>query len=67
MKLPRKRLPALGCALLLSASLLVTGAGAAGRFSMSYLYFGSPSAYTRRVEQTGGALQEVAPIYFNLN
>ena len=67
MKLPRKRLPALGCALLLSASLLVTGAGAAGRFSMSYLYFGSPSAYTRRVEQTGGALQEVAPNYFNLN
>ena len=64
---PHKRLFPLCCALLLSAGLLVTGAGAAGRFSMSYLYFGSPSAYVDRVLQTGGALQEISPNYFNLN
>ena len=64
---PHQRMLSLGCALLLSAGLLVTGAGAAGRFSMSYLYFGSPSAYADRVRQTNGSLQEISPNYFNLN
>ena len=64
---PHKRIYSMCCALLLSAGLLVTGAGAAGRFSMSYLYFGSPSAYVDRVKQTNGSLQEISPNYFNLN
>ena len=67
MKSPHKRLPALGLALLLSAGLLVSAPAGAERFSMSYLYFGSPSAYVQRVRQTGGALSEIAPNYFNLN
>ena len=40
---PHKKLISMACALLLSAALLVPGA-AAGRFNMSYIYFGSPSA-----------------------
>lgn len=34
---------------------------------MSYIYFGSPSAYAERVVQTNGAIQEISPNYFNLN
>lgn len=37
------------------------------RLSMSYLYFGSPSAYSSLVERTNGALDEVSPNYFELH
>ena len=57
---------ALCCSGLLLAALLTPTAGAR-RFSMSYLYFGSPSAYGERVAQTRGSLDEVSPNYFNLN
>lgn len=65
MKRPA-RLLHLSCAVLLSAALLTPGA-AAKRFSMSYIYFGSPSAYEERVEQTRGSLDEISPNYFNLS
>ena len=65
MKRP-SRLLTLGCTALLMAALLTPGA-AAKRFSMSYVYFGSPSAYIERVEQTQGSLDEISPNYFNLN
>ena len=64
---PHKKLISMACALFLSAALLVPGAAAAGRFNMSYIYFGSPSAYAERVVQTNGAIQEISPNYFNLN
>ena len=60
------RLLILGSAALLLTGLLTPGA-AASRFSMSYIYFGSPSAYVERVEQTKGSLDEISPNYFNLN
>ena len=37
------------------------------RLSMSYLYFGSPTAYSSLVERTNGALNEVSPNYFELH
>lgn len=60
------RLFALSCAALLLGALL-TPAADARRFSMSYLYFGNPSAYVQRVQQTQGSLNEISPNYFNLN
>lgn len=54
------------CAALLLTALLLPSASAE-RFSMSYLYFGSPSAYTERVRSTQGSLDEISPNYFNLN
>ena len=60
-----KRAQTLGCAALVLAALLTPAQ--AKRFSMSYLYFGSPSAYIERVEQARGALDEISPNYFNLN
>ncbi len=65
MKRPKWSLR-LGCAALALAALL-TPVTAARRFNMSYLYFGSPSAYSQRVQQTQGALDEISPNYFNLN
>ena len=65
MKRP-SRLWRRGCTALLMAALLTPGA-AAKRFSMSYVYFGSPPAYIERVEQTQGSLDEISPNYFNLN
>ena len=61
-----KRLLTFGCALVLALPLLTPGAEA-GRFSMSYVYFGSPSAYIQRVDDTRGSLDEISPNYFNLN
>ena len=60
------RIFSLSCAALLAASLLAPGASAK-RFSMSYLYFGSPSAYAERVRLTQNSLDEVSPNYFNLD
>ena len=37
------------------------------RLSMSYLYFGSPTAYSSLVERTNGDLNEVSPNYFELH
>jgi spore germination protein YaaH len=37
-----------------------------GKFNMSYLYFGNPDNYVKDVDRTNGALQVVAPRYFNL-
>ena len=61
-----KRIFAAGCAVLTAAALMIPGA-AARRFSMTYLYFGSPSAYIERVDGTQNSLDEVSPNYFNLN
>ncbi len=63
---PPHRLAALGCAALVVSALLLSEA-TAQRFSMSYLYFGTPAAYVERVERTRGSLDEISPNYFNLN
>jgi len=42
-------------------------AGQAKRFSMSYVYFGNPAAYTGFIDRTKGALDDIAPSYFDLN
>ena len=63
---PPHRLAALGCAALVVSALLLSEA-TAQRFSMSYLYFGTPTAYVERVERTRGSLDEISPNYFNLN
>ncbi len=65
MRVQRRLFPLL-CTVLLLAALL-TPAAAARRFSMSYVYFGSPSSYVERVEGTQGSLDEISPNYFNLN
>ncbi len=39
----------------------------AARLSMSYLYFGSPSDYIYRVQNSNGAINEVSPAYFELD
>ena len=59
------------------AALLVISAGAgtyvsasgsqADRFNMSYIYFGNSNTYTSYVDQTGGALDDISPSYFDLN
>ena len=36
-------------------------------FNMTYIYFGDPAEYTDRVDNTQGALDNVAPSYFDLN
>lgn len=36
------------------------------RFSMSYLYFGSPTSYVKQVEKTRGSLDVVSPSYFDI-
>ena len=65
MRFP-KRLFHLSCTVLLLTTFL-TPAAAARRFSMSYVYFGSPSSYVERVDGTQGSLDEISPNYFNLN
>ena len=65
MRFP-KRLFHLSCTALLLTTFL-TPAAAARRFSMSYVYFGSPSSYVARVDGTQGSLDEISPNYFNLN
>ena len=65
MRFP-KRLFHLSCTALLLITFL-TPAAAARRFSMSYVYFGSPSSYVERVDGTQGSLDEISPNYFNLN
>ena len=65
MRVQRRLFPLL-CTVLLLAALL-TPAAAARRFSMSYVYFGSPSSYVERVDGTQGSLDEISPNYFNLN
>ena len=65
MRVQRRLFPLL-CTVLLLAALL-TPAAAARRFSMSYVYFGSPSSYVERVDGTKGSLDEISPNYFNLN
>ena len=62
----QRRLFSLLCTVLLLAALL-TPTAAARRFSMSYVYFGSPSSYVERVDGTQGSLDEISPNYFNLN
>ena len=62
----QRRLFSLLCTALLLAALL-TPTAAARRFSMSYVYFGSPSSYVERVDGTQGSLDEISPNYFNLN
>jgi spore germination protein YaaH len=42
-------------------------AKAAGKFNMSYLFFGSTSSYIAQVDQTKGSLDVVSPSYFNLS
>lgn len=37
------------------------------RFNMSYIYFGNTSVYTSYVDDTKGALDHIAPSYFDLN
>jgi spore germination protein YaaH len=39
----------------------------AGRFNMSYLYFGSPNTYVSQVDATKGSLTDVTPNYFELD
>lgn len=42
-------------------------AQAAGvKFSMSYIYFGTSSAYVSKVDAAGDSLNEISPNYFNL-
>lgn len=62
----RRGLSAALCCFLAALALFSVSASA-GRFNMTYLYFGSPSAYVQRVEQARGALDEISPNYFNLN
>ena len=61
-----RHLLTLSCTALLLGALL-TPTAAARRFSMSYVYFGSPSSYIDRVQQTQNSLDEISPNYFNLN
>jgi len=44
----------------------VSGAAADRTYNMSYIYFGSPSTYTRQVDQTGNTLSMVSPNYFDI-
>ncbi len=37
------------------------------RFNMTYIYFGNTAAYTGYVNDTNGALDHIAPSYFDLN
>ena len=53
MRVQRRLFPLL-CAVLLLAALL-SPAAAARRFSMSYVYFGSPSSYVEQVDGTQGS------------
>ena len=59
MRVQRRLFPLL-CTVLLLAALL-TPAAAARRFSMSYVYFGSPSSYVERVDGTQGSLTRSLP------
>ena len=59
MRFP-KRLFHLSCTALLLTTFL-TPAAAVRRFSMSYVYFGSPSSYVERVDGTQGSLDEISP------
>ena len=43
------------------------GGGQARRFSMTYVYFGNSALYTSLVDNAQGALDHVAPSYFDLN
>lgn len=43
-----------------------TGAYAANRYNMSYIYFGNTSSYYQHVESTQNTLNEISPSYFNL-
>ncbi len=36
-------------------------------FNMSYIYFGSPLAYSKAAERTNGTLDDISPSYFDLN
>ena len=55
--------------IILSFSFLGINEGQASkrRFSMSYLYFGCPETHINLVNQTNGALDVIAPNYFDLN
>lgn len=37
------------------------------KFSMSYIYFGNSASYSELVANTGGALNDLSPSYFDLN
>ncbi|WP_261303807.1 S-layer homology domain-containing protein [Paenibacillus andongensis] len=37
-----------------------------GKFTMSYLFFGSPNSYTSQVDKSGQTLDVVSPSYFNI-
>ncbi|MBD8498718.1 S-layer homology domain-containing protein [Paenibacillus arenosi] len=39
----------------------------AGKYSMSYIYFGKPSKYVQAVDQTQDSLDMISPSYFDLN
>jgi hypothetical protein len=64
-------------AVLLAFSLLIIYVGVAPtaadisaqseRFNMSYVYFGNSNGYTGLVDDTKGALDDIAPSYFDLN
>jgi len=43
------------------------GSTQARRFSMTYVYFGDPAAYYGLVDDAAGALDHIAPSYFDLN
>jgi len=45
----------------------VYGSKAAGRFNMSYIYFGAPADYYKHVDNTLNSLNEVSPNYFNID
>ncbi|NRF92142.1 S-layer homology domain-containing protein [Paenibacillus frigoriresistens] len=37
-----------------------------GKFTMSYLFFGSPNSYTLQVDKSGQTLDVISPSYFNI-
>lgn len=37
------------------------------KFNMSYIYFGEPSQYAARIQDTKGSISEISPSYFDLN
>jgi len=55
--------------LIMLVSQGVTGgiSAKAGRFNMSYIYFGNPADYTDYIDKAQGSIDDISPSFFDLN
>jgi len=53
-------------ALMLAWAIALPAGALDEKFNMSYIYFGSPSDYSKLVDRTQDSVNEVAPAYFSL-